>query len=127
MQDDFTMLWLSFGAVYVVILLIAVAFAVLVNWRIFSKAYVPGWHSLIPFLSTYRFLQIAGMNPNLMFLMFIPCVGPIIVMVLLIIARYKLVLMFGGSSGLAVASIFVSGIVMLILAFSPKYDYVGVE
>lgn len=50
-------------------------------WKIFEKAGEPGWAAIIPFYNTYVAFRVAGMNPWLFLLLFIPLVNFVIAIV----------------------------------------------
>ena len=57
-----------FGLVIGVLMIVAL-------WKVFQKAGEPGWASIIPFYNTFTLFKIAGLNPWLFLLLFIPIVG----------------------------------------------------
>ena len=62
-------------------------------WKIFEKAGEPGWASIIPLYNTFTLFKIAGMNPWLFLLLFIPLVN----IVIAIMVALKLGAAFGKS------------------------------
>jgi len=53
-------------------------------WKVFTKAGEPGWASIIPFYNVYTEFKIAGMNPWLFLLLFIPIVNIVIAIMMAI-------------------------------------------
>jgi len=62
------------GPIYLVGLVLAVIMIVAL-WKIFTKAGEPGWAAIVPFYNAYTEFKIAGLNPWLFLLMFIPFVN----------------------------------------------------
>jgi hypothetical protein len=44
-------------------------------WMLFSKNGIPGWYCLIPLITTFKLLELAGLKRKWAFLLFIPFVG----------------------------------------------------
>lgn len=54
---------------------IVIAFAVVLiaaQWRIFTRAGEPGWAAILPFYNQFVLFRIAGLNPWLFLLLFVP-------------------------------------------------------
>lgn len=62
-------------------------------WRVFSKAGEHGWAAIIPFYDVYVTFRVAGFNPWLFLLMFIPIVN----VVMALIVMYRIGINFGKS------------------------------
>ena len=106
--------------VSLVIGLLFIALEIIVFWRIFTKAGVEGWKCLIPVYNLIVIAQIAGMNPWLLLLMLIPCVGPFVA----IYMYYKLGCKFGSKVyGILCAIPFTMWIALLMIAFSSSIEY----
>jgi hypothetical protein len=60
--------------VYLVVIVVAIA----ALWKMFAKAGEPGWAAIVPFYNVYTEFKIAGMNPWMFLLMFIPVVNIVI-------------------------------------------------
>lgn len=86
-------------------------------WKVFEKAGRPGWTAIVPIYSTIVMLQIVGMSPWLVLLMFIPGVGSIAFFVVKIFANINLAKAFGKSEGFVVGLIFLPIVFVPILAF----------
>ena len=112
---------LMFFIVMMGIFLAFIVFYIVLQWKIFVKAGEKGWWSLVPFANTYHLFKITWGNGNLFWLLLLP-VGNLI---LIYATCYKLAKSFGMSTGLAVACIFISPIIMAIIAFDKKYTYQG--
>lgn len=91
-------------------------------WKVFEKAGLAGWKSLIPFYNTYCLYRIAfGPDKGWMFLlMLVPCVN----IVIDIIFSIKLARAFGKSDLFGVGLIFLNTIFVLILGFDSS-RYIG--
>ena len=93
---------------------------IIAEWKIFTKAGKPGWHSLIPFLNLYDIFEIAGYSGWMFLTLLIPCVGWIFMILMLV----KLAKAFGKGTGFAIGLIFLTNIFLLILGFGSA-QYVG--
>lgn len=110
-------MFFAFLAVYMVFILIIVAYMALVQWKIFVKAGKPGWAALIPVYNSVVYFQICGLNPWLLILFAIPFVNFIAIPVLMIMATINLVKYFGKDVGYVFGMIFLPLIFLSILAF----------
>ena len=106
----------------IVIYLIIAVVAIVAQWKIFTKAGKPGWHSIIPFLNLYDLFEISGFNGWMFLLLLVPCVGE----VFLYIVYWKLAQAFGKGTGFGIGMILLTPIFMLLLAFGDA-KYVGVK
>ncbi len=105
------------GAGLTVSLVVVVA-GVVALWKLFEKAGIPGWHSIIPFLNFYDEYKMTWGNGWFFLLMLIPYVN----FVIEIITMLKLAKSFGKSTGFAIGLIFIPTVFWLILGFdSSKY------
>lgn len=104
--------WLFYIAVIV--------FAIVVQWKIFTKAGQPGWASIIPIYNIIVLLEIVGKPWWYLLLMLIPIVN-IVILIMVMIALAKV---FGKDGGFAVGLILLSIIFMAILAFGDA-KYLG--
>ena len=95
---------------------------IVAEWKIFTKAGKPGWHSIIPFLNLYDLFEIAGFNGWMFLLLLVPCVGAIFMYVV----YWKLAQAFGKGTGFGIGMILLTPIFMLLLAFGDA-KYVGVK
>ena len=68
---------LFMGLVYLALLVLVIAGM----WKMFEKAGQPGWGAIVPIYNLYLLLKIAGRPGWWLILMFIPCVGFIIMIV----------------------------------------------
>lgn len=120
--DAEALVGLLFGIV--VTFLISLPFMILMivsTWKIFAKAYEPGWASIVPFYREYVLAKITTGNGWLFLLLMIPIVNVIFVFYL----YYKLSLSFGQGVGFALGLFFLPIIFFPILAFG-NYRYLGV-
>lgn len=106
--------WLKF------IFVVGIIASIAADWKIFEKAGIEGWKSLIPFYNGYLLFQIAWEGKGWMyFLSLLPIVGVGVTYVML----YKLVIKYGKDDTFFVGMIILPFIFKLILAF----DVVGIE
>lgn len=108
-----------FLALMSLVMLCFILFYIAAMWKIFTKAGYPGWHSIVPFLSTYTLCRIAGRPGWWWVLMFIPCVGTVVA----IIVWLDLAKAFGKEVGFGLGLVFLSPIFIPILGFgSSEYS-----
>lgn len=107
-------------AAYLVVILLIAVYAVIVMWKIFTKAGQPGWAILVPFYNLYVYTQVVQ-RPNwwmaLYFASIVPILGPIAVLVVSIMDNVRMAKVFGKSTGFGVGLIFLGIIFQSILAF----------
>ena len=89
------------------------------EWKIFAKAGIPGWHCIIPFLSSYQLWKIVTGKGWMFLLTFIPLVGPFIALY----AYYRLGRTFGKGVGFSVGMVILPLIFMPMLAFGDAQYY----
>ena len=82
-------------------------------WKIFDKAGKPGWAAIVPFYNMWVLVEICGKSALWFVLLFIPCVG-IIVSLLLDIELAKV---FGKGPGFGIGIILLPFIFLPMLAF----------
>lgn len=107
---------------YWITLLAITVLLIAASWKIFEKAGVPGWTSLIPFYSQYKLAQLVFGNGWIFLLAIIPCVGFIYNIVFCI----KLAKAYGKGVGFGIGLILLNPIFMLILGFGSA-EYVSLE
>lgn len=111
----------SISALIALVLMAAILFVILAAcWRIFEKAGLAGWKSLIPFYGSYCLAQIALGNGILFLLMFVPCANIIFQFYL----YFKLAKAFGKETWFAVLTAIFTPIMCVIIAFSDS-EYIG--
>ena len=102
-----------------IIMLILGIIAVIGAWRVFVKAGVPGWHSLIPILSTYDICKIAMMENVGLF-----TVLSILLPIVFIYPCIKLAKAFGKGTGFGIVLFLFNFIGFPILGFGDA-EYLG--
>lgn len=105
---------------FIVMILLTMAVSIVMciaQWKIFTKAGKQGWISLIPIYNMWVFLEITGLHGWLALIPFANVVS-------MVIADYKLAIMFGKSTGFAVCTIFFPMVCLPIIAFD-KSTYNG--
>ena len=108
---------MAFISAYAIFFIVIDILCIVANWKIFTKAGRPGWHSIIPIYSTYALFEIVGLKGWYIFLIFIPFVGSLIITVFSVVASLNLAKCFGKSTGFGVGLFFLPFIFQLILAF----------
>jgi hypothetical protein len=118
---DDTMMQLLIGT-YMIILVVSLILAVITIialWRIFEKANVASWKSIIPIYNAICLYKITWGSGWV----FLACFVPIVNIVIGIITMYKLAQSFGKGVGFTFGLIFLQPIFILILAFgSAEYS-----
>lgn len=88
-------------------------------WKIYVKAGKPGWASIVPFYSSYKLFEIAGMNGWMFLLLLVPIVNIIMYFKVNIDLAHK----FGKGTGFGIGLVFLSPIFYCILGFGDaKYQ-----
>lgn len=126
----------TFLSGYAVLLLALAVLAIIAGWRIFEKAGRPGWATLVPFYRDYITCQIFWgegwlfLVPVVLFLLaFVPVIGFIFAIgsaVFNILTVYKKAEAFGERIGFTIGLLLLPFIFNMILAFSRRYEYLGV-
>ena len=119
-NEAFTAFVLSFGVAF---MLVAVVFTIInfvTGFKIFQKAGIAGWKIFIPFYNSYLQYQLVFGVGWLFLLNFLPIVSYILPFVL----EFKLAKVFNKGTGFEIASLFISPINRLIIAFGES-KYVG--
>ena len=117
---DFLGLFAGAGLIGGLIGLAVGVFFLIAMWKIFTKAGIEGWKSLIPFYNTYLMFELAW-GKGIMFLCtFIPVAG----FVFPLICLYKLACAFGKGTGFAIATVIFPYICLPMIAFGDA-RYIG--
>lgn len=112
------------GAMAIVMTIVGVAFIVIslmINWKLFQKAGIKGWKSIIPIYNLYLIIKIAYNEDRGLYLLIflIPIVNVIYAMYL----KYKFATAYTENDALGIINVFYSLLVGLLLAFNNKYQY----
>ena len=105
----------------IIFYLVIFAIAVVISWKLFEKAGVEGWKSIIPFYNLYCYFQLAWGNGWVFLLLLVPIVN----FVIAIMVNVRLARAFGKGPGFAIGLIFLSFIFQAILAFDKESQYIG--
>jgi hypothetical protein len=108
--------------IILLVYLALIAFVIVCQWKIFSKAGKPGWAAIVPIYNIIVLLEIVNKPWWWLFLMMIPIVN----IVMIIIVLNRLSKSFGKSEGFTVGLILLGIIFMGILAFD-KSEYKKLE
>lgn len=114
-------------ATYSIVIIAFYVLLIIAQWKIFTKAGEAGWKSLIPIYNAVILFKISGLSPWLLLLVllsWIPVVGTLITLGLVIVSMIKLGKSFGRSTGFIVGLILLPSIFELILGFGSA-QYVG--
>ncbi|MCH4890819.1 hypothetical protein EZV73_24785 [Acidaminobacter sp. JC074] len=109
-SSGFFLLWLGMIVV-----------SIIAMWKVFEKADVDGWKSLIPFLNIWEMLKISGLNPLFILLLLVPLINGVIG----IYFAYKFVESYGFGIGGFLLYFFFTPFFMLYMGFSSEVEYVG--
>ena len=119
--DFYAIFGAIFGAIMIPIIVVAIL-SIVAMWMLFTKCGEAGWKSIIPIYNLVVMLQIVGISPLWILVLFVPVVGSIIFLIVTIAADIRLAKGFGKSEGFAVGLILLNFIFMMILAFG-KNDW----
>lgn len=98
---------------------------IIAQWKIFEKANMPGWYSIIPGFNMYKFFEMVGINGAHIFWVFLPLVGWIIFLVFYIKFIFRLATAFGKEMGFGIGLLLLTPIFFMILGFDKKTVFVG--
>ena len=101
------------GAVIVVIYLAVVIVSLAGMWKVFAKAGKPGWGAIVPIYNIVLLLEIVGKPIWWLLLLFIPCVGIVVAVILFI----ELAKCFGKGAGFGLGLALLSPIFFPLLGF----------
>ena len=101
------------GLIVMVLYLAVIALVIASLWVIFTKAGKPGWAAIIPFYNMCVLLEICGKSPLWFVLLFIPCVGIIVSLLL----NIELAKVFGKGAGFGIGIILLPFVFLPMLAF----------
>ena len=118
-MESYSYSYESSNPVVGIISLVLVIITIAGMWKIFSKAGVPGWHSLIPFLNIYDLCKISLSDSVGLF-----TVLSILIPFVLIYPCIKLAKAFGKGTGFGVCLFLFSFIAYPILGFGDA-QYLG--
>ena len=111
---------------YLGLVAVIALFAIIVGWKIFTKAGQRGWAVLVPIYNLYVYTQIVkrpGWWILLYFASVIPVVGSLAVLVVSIMDTIRLAKVFGKGTGFGVGLLLLGVIFYPILAFGDSnYD-----
>jgi len=96
-----------------IIFLLFTIWMVITMWKIFKKADLPGWGSLIPIYNLILIIRMASKPDWWIFLFFIPFIN----LVAFVVVNVDLAKNFGKDIGFAIGMIYLSFIFFPILAF----------
>lgn len=101
----------------VVVSVVIYAYFAWTGARIFAKAGVKPWQSWVPYLNSWRLLQLGGQKGWWVLIGFIPFVGHILFIVFYWIAQYNIGKALGRSGGFTALAILLAPVWFGILAF----------
>ncbi len=110
------------GMVSVLSIISIISFLVLIIsfWKIFEKAGIAGWKSLIPIYNQYLLWKIATGNGIMFLLMLIPCIGPFMILLL----DWKLNKTFNGTIVTFIMMILLPIVIFPVIAFDKSAVYI---
>ncbi len=114
------------GMTILSLLSLAVTIATLVaQWKIFEKAGIEGWKSIIPIYNMYVFFEMVGIKGAHIFWVCLPLVGWIIFLVFYFKFLFRLSTAFGKDIGFGFGLLLLSPIFFMILGFDKNTVFVG--
>lgn len=120
-MNDAAVAAMAAGSIVYSLIVLAITIVVLVGlWKVFEKAGKPGWGAIVPFYNLYCLFEMTFGTGWLFLLMFIPCVGQI----MLIIMWVKLAMAFDKGVGFGIGILFLPFIFIPMLGFGDA-QYVG--
>lgn len=111
----------TIGGILIVTLILCILMTVSVI-IIYRKGGYAGWEALIPIYGQICWVRLAGINPLLLLLCFVPFAN----IVFLYWSFVKVLKCFGCDVGMILLVLFLPCVGAPILAFSKKYTYLGV-
>lgn len=104
-------------ALTVVLSLAVYVYYSLTAGRIFAKAGLPAWQGWVPFLNSWRLLQLGGFHGQWLLLILIPAVGMLVYQVIYVIAQYWIGRALGKSGVFLLLAVFLPPVWFGVLAF----------
>lgn len=109
-------------SIFTIITIIVSLIYTVVLWKLFTKAYKPGWYALIPIVNIWQVFKIVWGKGWPSLFVCVPIVGTII----WAIVSFKYAKSFGCGIGMTLLMFFFTPIALPILAFG-NYEYYGVD
>ncbi|MBD5475216.1 MAG: signal peptidase I [Lachnospiraceae bacterium] len=120
-MNDATAAALAAGSIVYMLVVLAIAIVVLVGlWKVFEKAGKPGWGAIVPLYNLYCLFEMTFGTGWLFLLIFVPCVGAIMTIIMWI----KLAMAFDKGVGFGIGILFLPFIFVPMLGFGDA-QYVG--
>ena len=120
-MNDATAAAVAAGSIVYMLVVLAISVVVLIGlWKVFDKAGKPGWGAIVPFYNLYCLFDMSFGTGWLFLLMFVPCVGQI----MMIIMWVKLAAAFDKGVGFGIGILFLPFIFLPMLGFGDA-QYVG--
>lgn len=110
-----------FSGVWLFVWLVLAVALIVAYWKIFTKAGVEGWKSLIPFYNTYTIFRIAGRNGW----WFLGLLVPFVNIIVLIVLSVDLAKHFGKSTAFGIFGLFIFSVIGYLMLGFDDSKYVG--
>ena len=107
--------FMVFYIIYMLVILAISVVQIIAMWKVFKKAGKQGWEAIVPFYNTWTLLEISGYPGYYLFFVFIPCAGPIILLVFEIMAAISLSKKFNKTGGFAALLILVPVLLIKVI------------
>ncbi|MFG6446316.1 DUF5684 domain-containing protein [Microbacterium sp. P07] len=114
------------GLVSFVLIVLIYLWASLSLAAVFRKAGEDGWQGWVPLLNTAVLLRLGGFSPWLVFISFVPVLGAIALLVVLVMSYYRINRAFGHGTGMTVVAALFPLIWASILGFGSS-RWIGAE
>ena len=120
-MNDATAAAMAAGSIVYMLVVLAISIVVLVGmWKVFEKAGKPGWGAIVPFYNLYCLFEMSFGTGWLFLLIFVPCVGAIMTIIMWV----KLAMAFDKGVGFGIGILFLPYIFLPMLGFGDA-QYVG--
>ena len=120
-MSDATAAAVAAGSIVYMLVVLAIAIVVLVGlWKVFEKAGKPGWGAIVPLYNLYCLFEMTFGTGWLFLLIFVPCVGAIMTIIMWI----KLAMAFDKGVGFGIGILFFPFMFVPMLGFGDA-QYVG--
>lgn len=110
--------------IVIISLIILTLYKIIIRWIIFNKAGRHGWATIIPIYNEITYLNVCGITPWWMLVLFIPIIGWLIYGIVKIIARFTLAESFNRGIGFGFGLLLLGVIFEPIIAFNKSIKYV---
>lgn len=109
------------------VLVLLILYKIMIRWIIFRKADEHGWASIIPIYNETTYLNVCGISPWWILILFIPVIGWLIYGIVKIISRFTLAESFNKGTGFGIGLLLLGIIFESIIAFNKNIKFLEYE